>query len=111
MATELKREGISGRLEELLGADDARALLEHTSQTIAKDQLHLPGPDFVDRVWALSDRNPRVLRSLQALFNTGRLAGTGYLSILPVDHRTLGRIIFRAQPDLLRSRINRAPRD
>ena len=85
MATELKRDtAASGRVEEILGAD-ARALLDYTSQTIPKDQLQLPGPDFVDRVWALSDRNPRVLRSLQTLFDTGRLAGTGYLSILPVD--------------------------
>ncbi len=60
-------------------------LLQHTSQTIRRDQLHLPSPDFVDRVWALSDRPPQVLRSLQQMFNTGRLAGTGYLSILPVD--------------------------
>jgi fructose-bisphosphate aldolase, class I len=85
MATELKREStISGRLEELLGAD-ARSLLEYTSNTITKDHLQLPGPDFVDRVWSASDRSPRVLRSLQTLFDTGRLGGTGYLSILPVD--------------------------
>ncbi|MDR0358993.1 MAG: class I fructose-bisphosphate aldolase [bacterium] len=60
-------------------------MLDHKSTTIPKDQLHLPGPDFVDRIWTKSDRNPRVLRSLQTLFDTGRLAGTGYLSILPVD--------------------------
>ena len=85
MATELKLADNSlERIEELLGAD-ARALLDHTSKTISKDQLQLPGPDFVDRVWALSDRRPSVLRSLQTLFNGGRLAGTGYLSILPVD--------------------------
>ena len=85
MATELKREGTtSDRIEELLGAD-ARALLDYTSQTIPKAQLQLPGPDFVDRVWSASDRTPRVLRALQSLFNTGRLANTGYLSILPVD--------------------------
>ncbi|HYO90883.1 MAG TPA: class I fructose-bisphosphate aldolase, partial [Pyrinomonadaceae bacterium] len=71
-------------LEELLGTD-ARTLLEHTSQTIPKDQLQVPGPDFIDRVWAHSDRNPAVLRSLQTLFDNGRLRGTGYLSILPVD--------------------------
>lgn len=65
--------------------DKADYLLNHTCQTISRDQLHLPSPDFVDRVWALSDRPPQVLRSLQQLFNTGRLAGTGYLSILPVD--------------------------
>ena len=85
MATELKREeNALGRIEELLG-DDARALLEHTSQTIPKENIQIPGPDFIDRVWALSDRPAPVLRSLQALFNHGRLAGTGYLSILPVD--------------------------
>jgi fructose-bisphosphate aldolase, class I len=71
-------------LEELLGKD-ARGLLDHNCGTIAKEQLHLPGPDFVDRVWLISDRPTPVLRSLQQLFDHGRLAGTGYLSILPVD--------------------------
>jgi class I fructose-bisphosphate aldolase len=71
-------------LEGLLGAD-ARALLDHASKGIPKDQLHLPGPDFVDRVCAASDRPVPVLRNLQAMFGHGRLAGTGYLSILPVD--------------------------
>ncbi len=52
---------------------------------IPKEHLHLPGPDFVDRVWSVSDRSPRVLRSLETLYSNGRLAGTGYLSILPVD--------------------------
>jgi len=85
MATELKRAGDSlARIEEMLGAD-ARALLEYTARGIPKDQIQAPGPDFVDRVWSHSDRNPRVLRSLQTLYNSGRLAGTGYLSILPVD--------------------------
>lgn len=85
MATELKRATNSiERIEELLG-DSARTLLDHKSQTISKDQLNLPGPDFVDRVVALSDRTPAVLRSMQSLFGNGRLAGTGYLSILPVD--------------------------
>jgi class I fructose-bisphosphate aldolase len=60
-------------------------LLGFNKPKITKDRLHLPGPDFIDRVWAASDRNPRTLGSLQRLFNTGRLAGTGYLSILPVD--------------------------
>jgi len=71
-------------IEQLLGAD-ARNLLEHQCKGIPKEMLHLPGPDFVDRVFAASDRPPQVLRSLQALVSTGRLAGTGYLSILPVD--------------------------
>jgi class I fructose-bisphosphate aldolase len=84
MATELKRSGTMDRIEELLGAD-ARTLLDHNAQTISKDNLQLPGPDFVDRVWSISDRPATVLRSLQSLFDKGRLAGTGYLSILPVD--------------------------
>src|SRR4051812_19222286 len=85
MATELKREGSAlSRIEELLG-DDGRALLEFNSPKISKDVLHTPGPTFVDDVWAHSDRNPQVLRSLQSLFDHGRLGGTGYLSILPVD--------------------------
>ncbi|MEZ5427461.1 MAG: class I fructose-bisphosphate aldolase [Pyrinomonadaceae bacterium] len=72
------------KIEELLG-DDAETLLNHQTKTIPKENLHLPGGDFVDRVWIQSDRNPNVLRSLQTLFDNGRLAGTGYLSILPVD--------------------------
>src|SRR5215216_371947 len=72
------------RVTELLG-DQAAPLLEHRSKTIPKDQLHLPAPDFIDRVWAQSDRSIPVLRNLQALFGTGRLANTGYMSILPVD--------------------------
>jgi fructose-bisphosphate aldolase, class I len=85
MATELKRDATSiNRIEELLG-DNARTLLDHKSQTISRDKLNLPGPDFIDRVWVNSDRSPSVLRSLQTLCNNGRLAGTGYLSILPVD--------------------------
>ncbi len=66
-------------------ADEAKTLLHHQCTTIPKRDLVLPGPDFVDRVVALSDRRPRTLRSLQTFFNHGRLAGTGYLSILPVD--------------------------
>ncbi len=85
MATELKRSGSSiDRIEELLGTN-ARTLLDHKCETISKDHLNLPGPDFIDRVWAVSDRSASVLRSLQSLFDNGRLAGTGYLSILPVD--------------------------
>ncbi len=71
-------------IEELLGKE-AEDLLTHECETISKNNLHLPGPDYVDNVWAQSDRNPRVLRNLQSLFDNGRLAGTGYLSILPVD--------------------------
>jgi class I fructose-bisphosphate aldolase len=71
-------------LEALLGAE-AKSLLEHKCTTISKDQLHLPGPDSIDRVYALSDRPTPVLKSLAALYNHGRLAHTGYVSILPVD--------------------------
>jgi fructose-bisphosphate aldolase, class I len=71
------------RIESLLGGD--ASLLTHQCRTIPRDQLHLPGPDFIDRIVALSDRPPRVLGNLQWLFDTGRLAGTGYVSILPVD--------------------------
>jgi fructose-bisphosphate aldolase, class I len=71
-------------VERLLG-EDASSLLTHQCQTIHHSSLHLPGPDFVDRIYAATDRSIPVLRSLQALFGTGRLAGTGYMSILPVD--------------------------
>jgi len=74
----------TGNLEQLLG-DEAQSLLEHECKTIPKDMLHLPGPDFIDRIFTQSDRSPAVLRSLAQIFNHGRLAGTGYLSILPVD--------------------------
>jgi class I fructose-bisphosphate aldolase len=60
-------------------------LLEHECKGIPKELIHIPGPDFVDRIFAQSNRNPQVLRSLQTLYNSGRLAGTGYMSILPVD--------------------------
>jgi class I fructose-bisphosphate aldolase len=75
---------MSQNVETLLGSD-AKSLLEHTCSTVSKDLLHLPAPDFVDRVWAMSDRPIPVLRSLQQMFDHGRLGGTGYLSILPVD--------------------------
>ena len=72
------------RLTELLG-DDAESLLNHKAEKIPASALTLPGPDLVDRVFALSDRSPQVMASLQRTLDTGRLAGTGYLSILPVD--------------------------
>ncbi len=72
------------KIHELLG-NEAESLLNHKSSTISKDLLHLPGPDFVERVFVQSNRSPQVLRSLQQIYNTGRLAGTGYVSILPVD--------------------------
>ena len=71
-------------IEGLLGSD-AESLLGHECKTVSKEHLHLPGPDFVDRVYGVSDRSIQVLRSLATLFGHGRLAGTGYLSILPVD--------------------------
>lgn len=84
MATELQRSGTLDRIAELLGPD-ASKLLDHKSQTVPKELIQAPGPDFIDRVWSISDRSNNVLRSLQALYDHGRLKGTGYLSILPVD--------------------------
>ena len=72
------------KVREMLG-DEAGTLLDHVCKTIPKENLQLPGGDFIDRVWAYSDRNPSVLRALQSLYGHGRLAGTGYVSILPVD--------------------------
>jgi class I fructose-bisphosphate aldolase len=69
---------------EILGKD-ADNLLKYQSKTIKKESLHLPGPDFVDRIFAQSNRSTQVLRSLQTMFDHGRLGGTGYLSILPID--------------------------
>jgi class I fructose-bisphosphate aldolase len=71
-------------IQTYLGAK-ADSLLGFNSPKISKDRLHLPGPDFIDRIWSVSDRGPRVLASLHRMFHTGRLSGTGYLSILPVD--------------------------
>jgi fructose-bisphosphate aldolase, class I len=71
-------------LTELLGSQ-AENLLNHTCKTISKELIHLPGNDFVDRVFQQTNRNPQVLRSLSQLYNTGRLSNTGYMSILPVD--------------------------
>ncbi len=72
------------KIVDLLGAE-AKSLLEHKCQTVPNKNLHLPGSDFVDRIFAGSDRTPNVLRNLQSIFSTGRLAGSGYMSILPVD--------------------------
>ena len=71
-------------IQGLLG-DEAESLLSHESKTIPREDLHLPGSDFVERVLASTDRSPQVLRNLQSLFDHGRLGGTGYVSILPVD--------------------------
>jgi len=75
---------INESLEQLLGKD-AEGLLTYKARGFSKDQLHLPGPDFVDRILGISDRKPAVLRSFQQILNHGRLGGTGYVSILPVD--------------------------
>ena len=72
------------KIQELLG-EDANSLLEHTCGTIDKSILHLPGEDHIDRCFGLSDRSPQVLKSLQSLYGNGRLANSGYVSILPVD--------------------------
>ena len=70
-------------IAQTLGED--RGLLDHTCTAIPREQLHLPGPRVIDDVWVQTDRNPQVLRSMQTMFDHGRLANTGYLSILPVD--------------------------
>ncbi|MBA2369401.1 MAG: class I fructose-bisphosphate aldolase [Candidatus Protochlamydia sp.] len=72
------------KIVDLLG-QEGQLLLEHECHTLLKNKLHLPGPDFIDRVYSMTDRRPPVLRNLAQLFNHGRLGGTGYLSILPVD--------------------------
>jgi len=73
-----------GDIQKILGAD-ADGLLSHQCKTVAKENLHLPGPDFIDRVFVFTDRPTRVLMNLQQLYGSGRLARTGYVSILPVD--------------------------
>jgi len=87
-------------IEQLLGAK-AEALLGFKSPKISKERLHLPGPDFIDRVYAASDRNLRVLNNLHRMFFNGRLSGTGYLSILPVDQgiEHSGGASFAKNPD------------
>ena len=82
MATAVANAGLQ-KIETILGPE--ASLLTHECRTIPRDSLHLPGPDFVDRIFTASDRTPRVLGSLQWLFNNGRLGRTGYVSILPVD--------------------------
>ena len=81
--------------------DKAESLLGFKTPKIAKERLHLPGPDFVDRIFAPTDRNNRVLANLQRMYGTGRLAGTGYLSILPVDQgiEHAGGASFAKNPD------------
>jgi class I fructose-bisphosphate aldolase len=96
--------GDYSKIQELLGAE-SDLLLNHVSGTISKNDLQLPGPDFVDRVMANSDRNPRVLRSLQTLYGHGRLAGTGY--VLDIAGRSGDRAFsgceFCSEPYVFRS--------
>ncbi len=73
-----------GKIQELLGSQ-ADSLLQHTSTTVPKEMLHAPGPDYLDRIFVDTDRKPAVLRNMQTMYGHGRLADTGYLSILPVD--------------------------
>ena len=89
-----------GEIEKALGSE-AADLLTHECRTIDRARLHLPGPDFIDRVMAQTDRNGPTLRNLQSLFSNGRLAGTGYLSILPVDQGVehSGGASFAKNPD------------
>ena len=90
-------------VQALLG-QDAEYLLGHTCKTVSKEMLHLPGPDFIDRVFVGNNRPTPVLNSLHDLFNNGRLSGTGYMSILPVIRgRTQCRRFICSQPDLFRS--------
>ena len=88
------------KIEELLG-DEARDLLAFDNPKIPKERLHIPGPDWIDRSFGISDRPVPVLRSLQALLGNGRLAGTGYVSILPVDQgiEHSGGASFAPNPD------------
>jgi class I fructose-bisphosphate aldolase len=72
-------------ITKLIGDEKAKYLLNHQSKTVSKDLLHLPGPNTIDTIWKDSDRNPQVLRNLQQIASHGRLGGTGYVSILPVD--------------------------
>src|SRR5436189_4847908 len=84
----------------LLG-DKAESLLKFSNPKISKDRLHLPGPDVVDRLFTVSDRNNRVLSNLQRIIGHGRLGGTGYVSILPVDQgiEHSGGASFAKNPD------------
>ncbi len=91
---------VTSKIEELLG-DEADSLLNHTCKTIPKEKIHVPSSSYVDDVWYHSDRNNRVLGNLEWMLNHGRLAGTGYLSILPVDQGVehSGGASFAKNPD------------
>jgi fructose-bisphosphate aldolase, class I len=77
-------QSVGSKIEDILG-DEAASLLQYQCKTIPKESLHLPGPDYVERIYSISDRPTRVLTTLQSLLDHGRLGGTGYVSILPVD--------------------------
>src|SRR4030095_9588270 len=104
-----KHLSIMTKILDILGPE-AKGLLEHKCTGIPRDTIHLPAPDFVARVWWASDRSVSVLRSLAQLFGHGRLAGTGYLSILPVDQgieHSAGGPFAAAPPDLVRQHRTR----
>jgi fructose-bisphosphate aldolase (EC 4.1.2.13) len=112
-AIEIEREicmtatlSVSNSIESWLG-DEAEDLLSHQAK-ISQDLLHLPGPDWVDRIFAQTDRVPQVLRSLQQLYSSGRLANTGYLSILPVDQgsNTLPPLLLHRILSILTAKIS-----
>ena len=90
---------MSAWIQQLVPAADE--LLDHRCTTISRQRLHLPGPDFIERVWLSTDRSPRVINNLSRLFHSGRLSGTGYLSILPVDQgiEHSGGASFAPNPD------------
>ena len=94
-----------GKIRDLLG--ERGALLDHQSKTIPAKSLHAPGPNFVDEIFVPSDRPPAVLASMQRMLNTGRLAGTGYVSILPVDQgiEHSAAASFAPNPEMFESRI------
>ena len=98
------------KIQTLLGAE-AEDLLKYQCKGFPKDTLHLPGPDFLDRVWVMSDRPIGVLRSLAAMFEHGRLAGTGYLAVLPVDQGVehSAAASFAPNPDFFDAGIHKHP--
>ncbi len=94
------------RIQELLGKD-AKDLLEHRCETIPQTSLHLPGPDFIDRIFGPSDRSPRVLGNLARMFTHGRLSGTGFLSILPLGQAITSILVCKIRYFPLHPRIAR----
>src|SRR3954447_5071092 len=86
------------RIEELLG-DEAQSLLSHSCETIPSSDLHLPGPDFVDRGFLQTDRSPQLLRNRESRYGPGRLAGWGYVPIVPVDQGIEGSGVTSFAPN------------